>query len=274
MNFVVITGMSGSGKTHALHILEDMGFYCVDNIPVNLLRSLVDKLDYENVAAVCDIRTGDMNTLPDTVKAIGGKIIFLDTDEGTIIKRYKETRRCHPLDKGEGLVSAIENERDVLRTIRESAVRVIDTTYLSLGELRGEIMDTLEICEEQSEFEISVVSFGFKNGTPKDADMLFDVRCFPNPFYVEELKNKTGNDKAVQDFVMAHESAREYLVKIVDMISFIVPVFKKEGRYSLAVAIGCTGGHHRSVTFANLLAETLKDYGMMVNIVHRDISQK
>lgn len=271
MKFTVITGMSGSGKTHALHILEDMGFYCVDNIPVNLLESLKDKLKKENVAVVCDIRTGDMKTLPDTVKTIGGEIIFLDTDNSTIIKRYKETRRTHPLDKGEGLIGAIEDEREILTNIRESAVRVIDTTHLSLGELRGEIMDTLGIREEEAEFEVSVVSFGFKNGVPADGDMVFDVRCFPNPFYVDELKYKTGNDKEVQDFVLKHESAREYLEKIIDMVSYIVPIFKKEGRYSLVVAIGCTGGHHRSVTFVNKVGQSLKAKGIKVNVIHREL---
>lgn len=271
MNFVAITGMSGSGKTHALHILEDMGFYCVDNIPVNFLEGLKDGSDKTDVAVVCDIRTGDMNALTDTVKNIGGQIIFLDADEGTIIKRYKETRRTHPLDKGEGLISAIANEREILANIRESAIKVIDTSNLPLAKLRSEIMETLDIGEEQSEFEVSVMSFGFKNGAPKDADMMFDVRCFPNPFYIDELKYKTGNDKDVQDFVMNHKSAREYLSKIADIISFIVPVFKKEGRYTLAVAIGCTGGHHRSVTFANKVGEILKDKGIRVNIVHREI---
>ncbi len=270
MNFTVITGMSGSGKTHALHILEDMGYYCVDNIPVEMLESLKDKID-KDIAVVCDIRTGDMDSLITVAGNVGAKVIFLEADDSTLVKRYKETRRTHPLDKGDGLLCAIAREREILREIKEKSQSVIDTAKLSLGELRGEVMNVLGISETQSVFEVSLVSFGFKNGVPKDADMVFDVRCFPNPFYVEELKYKTGNDKDVQDYVLAHENARDYLAKIIDMVSYIVPVFKKEGRYSLVVAIGCTGGHHRSVTFVNKVGDALKEKGIKVNIVHREL---
>lgn len=270
MNFTVITGMSGSGKTHALHILEDMGYYCVDNIPVEMLDSLKDKID-RNIAVVCDIRTGDVKKLIECAYSVGAKVLFLDTDDSAIVKRYKETRRNHPLEAGEGLLQAIAKERKILEPIKDNSYKVIDTTKLSLGELRSEIMSALEIGEDEAVFEVSLVSFGFKNGVPQDADMMFDVRCFPNPFYVEELKHKTGNDKDVQDYVLSHENAREYLAKIIDMVSYIVPIFKKEGRYSLVVAIGCTGGHHRSVTFVNMVGQALKDCGMTVNISHREI---
>lgn len=271
MELVVITGMSGSGKTHALHILEDLGFYCVDNLPVNMLGALKDKLKHHNVAVVCDIRTGDIKTLSGTVKTVGGRVIFLDADDNTIIRRYKETRRNHPLGKGEGLANAISNEREFLKEVKETSAGVIDTSNLSLGKLRVRLMDVLGISEDKSEFEISVESFGFKNGTPQDADMVFDVRCFPNPFYVEELRDKTGNDKEVQDFVMASADAKKYLEKIIDMTNFIIPIFKNEGRYSLVIAIGCTGGRHRSVTFVNLLDKALKDSGNKVTVKHRDI---
>lgn len=270
MNFNVITGMSGSGKTQALHILEDVGYYCVDNIPVEMLDGLKDKVD-RNIAVVCDIRTGDVKKLIDCAHNVGARVIFLDTEDGTIVKRYKETRRNHPLESGEGLLSAIAREREILEPIKGNSYKVIDTTKLSLGELRGEIMSALEIGESEAEFEVSLMSFGFKNGVPQDADMLFDVRCFPNPFYVEELKHKTGNDKDVQDYVLSHKNACEYLAKIIDMVSYVVPIFEKEGRYSLVVAIGCTGGHHRSVTFANKVGEELKDRGIKVNISHREI---
>lgn len=271
MKLVVITGMSGSGKTHALHILEDLGYYCIDNIPVSLIKTLITSVDYENTAVVCDIRTGDMDKLIATVNSLRGHIIFLDTEDEAIIKRYKETRRTHPRDTGEGLIGAIAEERRELSEVKANAQNVIDTTRLSLGELRGELMSAIGMSETASEFEITVTSFGFKNGTPADADMVFDVRCFPNPFYEENLKHKTGNDKEVQAFVMAHESAREYLSKLSDLTKFIVPIFKSEGRYSLIIAIGCTGGHHRSVTFANLLSGELKSAGYSVKTLHRDI---
>ena len=270
MKFTVITGMSGSGKTHALHILEDMGYYCVDNIPIEMLEVLKEKID-KDIAVVCDIRTGDVDKLIDITDKVDAKVVFLDADDSTLVKRYKETRRTHPLDKGDGLLSAIAREREILLDIKDKSQNVIDTAKLSLGELRGEMMKALEISETRSDFEVSIVSFGFKHGVPEDGDMVFDVRCFPNPFYVEELKYKTGNDKDVQEYVLAHESAREYLKKIIDMVSYIVPVFKKEGRYSLVVAIGCTGGHHRSVTFVNKVADALKEKGIKVNVIHREL---
>ena len=202
---------------------------------------------------------------------MGARLLFFEADDSTIVKRYKETRRNHPLQTGDGLLSAIEREKEILAPIRDKAEDIIDTTGLSLAELRAIMMYILDVSEEETEFEVSLVSFGFKHGIPEDGDMVFDVRCFPNPFYIDELKNRTGNDKEVQDYVLAHENAREYLDKIIDMISYIVPVFKKEGRYSLVVAVGCTGGHHRSVTFVNKVADALKGKGIKVNIVHREL---
>lgn len=281
MNFTILTGMSGSGKTKAIQTFEDLGYFCIDNMPPALIPMLANMLDtvkekFVNVALVIDVRVGDMIVeLLDQVEKLrenyNTRLIFLDTDDNTLVKRYKETRRMHPLNDSEGLLSSIQHERRMLKKLKDHADYVIDTSAFSPSNLRDHLMDIYNGKSDGKKFEVKVISFGFKHGIPVDADMVFDVRCFPNPFYIPELREKTGNDKEVQDYVMNNTSAVEYLKKIEEMIDFLVPVFSGEGRKMLIVAIGCTGGHHRSVTFANKLSDYVKTLGYTSSAVHRDI---
>ena len=282
MDFTILTGMSGSGKTKAMHFFEDMGYFCIDNMPpalipmlANMLSSVKDK--FGNVALVIDARVGDMiNELLDQVGKLRAdyevRIIFLDSDNKTLVNRYKETRRDHPLKKQGGLIESIKAERLMTEKLRDAADYVIDTSAFKGNELRDRLMDIYNITSENGFFEIKVVSFGFKHGVPSDADMVFDVRCFPNPFYIPELKNKTGNDKEVSEYVMSFPSAVGFFEKLSDMVTYMIPLFVEEGRQSLIIAIGCTGGHHRSVTFANKLYDLLTEQGHKTELIHRDIN--
>ncbi len=281
MDFTILTGMSGSGKTKAIQTFEDLGYFCIDNMPPALIPMLANMLDtvkekFGNVALVIDVRVGDMiSELLDQVEKLrenyNTRLIFLDADDNTLVKRYKETRRAHPLNDSDGLLSSIRHERKMLEKLRDDADYVIDTSAFLPADLREHIMDIYSGKNGGKNFEIKVISFGFKHGIPVDADMVFDVRCFPNPFYIPELREKTGNDKEVQDYVMNNTSAVEYLKKIEEMIDYLIPVFSGEGRKMLIVAIGCTGGHHRSVTFAKKLTDYVKSIGHTASVVHRDI---
>lgn len=282
MDFTILTGMSGSGKTNAIHFFEDLGYFCIDNIPPALIPMLTDILGtvkdkFRNVALVVDVRVGEMiNQLLDKVRLLkeeyNVRLIFLDASDDTLVKRYKETRRNHPLNNPDGLLASIEEERKMLYKLKEEADCIIDTTSLTLSQLRDRFNDIYNLTNVNAMFEIKVMSFGFKHGIPMDADNVYDVRCFPNPFYIPELKNKTGNDREVQDYVLKSPSATDFLVKLKDMMDFMIPMYIEEGRKSLIIAIGCTGGHHRSVTFANKLSEHLKENGYTINTIHRDIN--
>lgn len=281
MEFTILTGMSGSGKTQAIRTFEDLGYFCVDNMPPVLIPNLADVLNgvsvkHSKVAVVADIRVGDMinellGQVAELKKEYKARLIFLDCDDNTLVKRYKETRRTHPLNDDTGLLASIKRERTMLAKLMQGADTVIDTTNMTPSEMRDKLVHMQGDTNRERIFEVKVVSFGFKHGIPIDADMVYDARCFPNPFYVPELKNKTGNDREVQDYVMNSENPREFLDRIFDMAKFVIPIFEKEGRYSLIVAIGCTGGHHRSVTFANKLGERLSECGYRVSVNHRDI---
>lgn len=281
MDFTILTGMSGSGKTKAIQTFEDLGCFCIDNMPPSLIPMLENMPDavkdkFSNIALVVDVRVGDMigELIGQVDKLRSGhktRLIFLDADDNTLVKRYKETRRLHPLNDSDGLLSSIEHERAMLGKLKEEADFVIDTSSFKPSDLRDRIVEIYSGNGARENFEVKTVSFGFKHGIPVDADMVFDVRCFPNPFYVPELKDKTGNDKEVQDYVMNNTSAAEYLKKLEEMIEFLIPVFSGEGRKSLIVAIGCTGGHHRSVTFANRLTDFARSLGYKANAIHRDI---
>ena len=281
MDFTILTGMSGSGKTQAIHFFEDLGYFCIDNMPpalipmlANMLASVKDK--FRNVALVIDIRVGNMiNELLGQVEELREKynvrLIFLDTNDNTLVSRYKETRRNHPLNNPDGLLASIQEERRMLFKLRESSDYVIDTSYMTDNQLRERFMDIYNLTAVNSMFEIKVLSFGFKHGIPTDADLVFDVRCFPNPFYEPELKHKTGNDREVQEYVMKFPTSQKFFEKLEDMMEFLVPLYVEEGRRSLVIAVGCTGGHHRSVTMANKLAEALGASGYTVDTIHRDI---
>lgn len=284
MRFVIVTGMSGGGKSTALKMLEDAGFYCVDNLPISLMEKFAELISTPNseiskVALGLDVRTDqsfeDATRIVTQLKQKGYafEILFMDADENVLIKRYKETRRVHPLALEGRVEEGVRREREVLKNIRHSADYVIDTTNLLTRELKEELERIFVENGEYNSLMVTVMSFGFKYGIPVDADLVFDVRFLPNPFYIEELKYKTGNDREIQEFVMGNEEAESFMEKLTDMIHFLIPNYVKEGKYRLVVAIGCTGGKHRSVTLANELYKRMKDkgnYGM--KLYHRDIN--
>lgn len=281
MHFTIVTGMSGAGKTQVIRFLEDAGFFCMDNLPPAIIPQLAKMFfsingKYDKVAFVIDSRVGEMiGDLLDNLEILREnnydcKMLFVTARDEVLVKRYKETRRIHPISSSLGLLDSIKKERKMLEKIYNEADAVIDTSDFSLSQLSKSLREIYNHVTVDT-FSINVMSFGFKYGIPLDADLVFDVRCFANPFYVEELKNKTGNDKEVQDYVMNSESAKGFMDRLCDMIKYMMPLYIEEGKSSLTVTIGCTGGKHRSVTMANLLAKSLDGYN--VNIIHRDISR-
>lgn len=282
MQCVIVTGLSGAGKSRTIDALEDIGFYCVDNIPPKLISKFVElsmqsEGKLEKLAIVTDVRGGDLFndflTEIDKLKEMNCdyKILFLDADSKILIDRYKFTRRKHPLMEECGsLEAAVAKERKILRKVRERANYVVDTSLLSAMQLKERILNIF-LNNKGSGMFISCVSFGFKHGVPSEADLVFDVRCLPNPFYIENLKNKTGLDKPVSDYVMKFEQSQTLRDKLFDLIEFLHPLYQSEGKSSLVIAIGCTGGHHRSVTFAELLNERLNSLGYNSSVTHRDI---
>ena len=283
MRFVIVTGMSGAGKRTALKMLEDAGFYCVDNLPVSLIEKFVELItmplsEITKVALGLDVRSDQSFEQTTSVlrqlkeKGYQFEILFMEADAKSIIKRYKETRRVHPLAPEGRVEEGVHKEKEVLEGIRKSADYVIDTSNLLTRELKEELDRIFVKNEEYNSLMITVMSFGFKHGIPSDADLVFDVRFLPNPFYIDELKNKTGNDREVQDYVMGFPEAGEFMDKLVGMLQFLVPNYVKEGKYRLVVAIGCTGGKHRSVTLANELYKRMKNQGQYgIKLYHRDV---
>ncbi|MDD6201516.1 MAG: RNase adapter RapZ [Lachnospiraceae bacterium] len=285
MRFVIVTGMSGGGKRTALKLLEDTGFYCVDNLPVPLIGKFVELIatpnaELQKVALGLDVRAdqnfGDAQKSLETLREKGYffEILFMDANDETLIRRYKESRRMHPLSNTPNgrIEDGIKRERKILQGIKEKSDYIIDTSKLLTRELKEELDKIFVNNEEYNSLMINIVSFGYKNGIPADADLVFDVRFLPNPFYIEELKPMTGNDKPVQDYVMNFPQAEEFLAKLADFLEFLLPGYVKEGKYQLVIAIGCTGGQHRSVTLANELYRRMKDKGNYgLNISHRDI---
>lgn len=285
MRFVVVTGMSGGGKSTALKMLEDLGFYCVDNLPVPLIEKFVELIampdsEITKVALGLDVRAdqpfGDVQKTLEKLKTNGYsfEILFMDASDTVLVKRYKETRRMHPLSPDGRVAEGVERERKILEDIQKKADYVIDTSNLLTRELKEEMDRIFVQNEEYNSLMVTILSFGFKNGIPADADLVFDVRFLPNPFYIDELKHKTGNDREVQDYVMSFQEASVFMDKLVDMLDFLIPNYVKEGKYQLVVGIGCTGGKHRSVTLANALYARLKDRGNYgVKLYHRDVKQ-
>ncbi|MCD7725158.1 MAG: RNase adapter RapZ [Clostridiales bacterium] len=285
MRFVVVTGMSGSGKRTAMKMLEDVGFYCVDNLPVPLIEKFVDLIitpnsEINKVALGLDVRAdqafGDLQQILAQVKENGYQfeILFLDASDAVLLKRYKETRRMHPLSPQGRVEEGIYKEREILQGIKQKADYIIDTSNLLTRELKEEIDHIFVRNEEYNSLMVSILSFGFKNGIPADADLVFDVRFLPNPFYIDDLKHKTGNDREVQDYVMRFPEAGEFLKKLVDMLEFLIPNYVKEGKHQLVIGIGCTGGKHRSVTLANELYAQMKEQGNYgIKLYHRDVKQ-
>ena len=286
MRFVVVTGMSGGGKSTALKMLEDAGFYCVDNLPVSLIEKFAELVsmpgsEVGKVALGIDVRSGqsfeDVTGILEKLKNTGYKleILFMDADENVLIKRYKETRRIHPLAMDGRVEDGVRAERQVLEKIRHNADYVIDTSLLLTRELKEELDRIFVENAEYNSLMVTIMSFGFKHGIPSDADLVMDVRFLPNPFYIEELKHKTGNDREVQDYVMSFPEAEEFMTKMTDLLQFLLPNYVKEGKYRLVVAIGCTGGKHRSVTLASELYRRMKDRGKYgIKLYHRDVNQQ
>lgn len=283
MELLIVTGMSGAGKSQATNALEDMGYYCVDNIPPAIIPTFVELSHirgevFDKIAIITDVRGGELFGDIDFVlkkfkeQGVDYKILFLDASNEVLVKRYKENRRTHPLSMNGKLtiLQALKKEREILASIRMGADYVVDTTYTSVAQLKnniskiffGSLSDTLKI---------SCKSFGFKYGADAEADLLFDVRCLPNPFYVEALKNKTGLEAEVSDFVMESNESKQFYEKLIAFVDTAVPLYAKEGKSQLVIAFGCTGGKHRSVTFAEKVGNYLKNKDYDCIISHRDI---
>lgn len=285
MRFVIVTGMSGAGKSTALKMLEDAGYFCVDNLPIELIGKFAELAtkpgsEIQRFALGVDIRSGESLKELESVleemliKNCKYEILYLDANNEVLVKRYKETRRSHPLSGAGRVDRGIEKERGMTAFLKEQADYIIDTSTLLTRELKAELEKIFVNDQSYKNLFITILSFGFKYGIPTDADLVFDVRFLPNPYYIEELKPKTGNDKEIQDYVMGFEIAHEFLKKLTDMISFLIPNYIIEGKNQLVIAIGCTGGKHRSVTLANKLYEQLnvhEEYG--VKVEHRDIQK-
>lgn len=284
MKFIIITGMSGAGKSTAIRFFEDMGYYCVDNLPPMLIRHFAEliksqKDEYKQVVLGIDIRGGTLfedlfSSLQDLTHAGHQyEIVFFDCSDVELIKRYKETRRIHPLARYERVEEGIQKEREVLKDIRLKAHHIIDTSYM-LPKDTKEVLH--KIYSEQASFNslmITIISFGFKYGIPIDADLVFDVRFAPNPYYIPEMRPLTGNDLSIKEYVLGFEVSKLFLSKLEDMIRFLIPNYMREGKNQLVIAIGCTGGKHRSVTMANALYDMLQEDGHTAIIQHRDIEK-
>lgn len=285
MKLVILTGMSGAGKSTALKMMEDIGFYCVDNLPIPLIEKFVElsessKDELQKFAIGVDIRSGEafseLHTVLDRLDETGkaAEILYLDAEDQVLVKRYKETRRNHPLAGGERVEAGIALERKQLEFLRKRANYIIDTSRLLTRELRAELEKIFVRQQDYKNLFITILSFGFKYGIPADSDLVFDVRFLPNPYYVDGLREKSGNDKEIQDYVLQFKEAHEFLKKLTDMVNFLIPNYIMEGKNQLVISIGCTGGKHRSVTLANELYKQLlgnKEYGLKIE--HRDIAK-
>ena len=286
MEFLIVSGLSGAGKSTVMSVLEDSGFFCVDNLPPVLIPkfaevSMAGSRAYERVAMACDIRGGaHFDGLFEALDALmemqfSYRILFVDADTETIIKRYKETRRSHPLmAEGLSLVEAVEREREIMEPMRRRADHIIRTNALSARKLKDQVLDIFAPEGKQRQgMSIAVTSFGFKYGVPMEADLVFDVRFLPNPFYLEELRHQTGLDEGVRDYVFGYHQTEEFMTQLYGMIDFLLPQFAEEGKSALVIAIGCTGGHHRSVAVTHALAEHIRAQGYEVGEKHRDMTR-
>lgn len=284
MEILLISGLSGGGKSKAASFLEDMGFYIVDNMPAGMILKFaefcaVGSSRYSRVALVYDVRTADsFDEFLEVLDTLRGndydcKLLFLEADVRTIIKRYKETRRSHPLQEGAGtLEEAVNREITLMAPVREKADVVINSTTYSTAKLKGELMRLFGGDQRSGEMTVSVVSFGFKHGLPMEADLVFDVRFMPNPFYIDALRPQTGLDAPVRDYVFSFRETEEFMEKLRDMVAYLLPRYREEGKTVLVIAIGCTGGHHRSVAVTRALSEYIRTLGFKVTENHRDMT--
>lgn len=286
MQFVIVSGLSGAGKSKAASFLEDIGFYCVDNMPADLIPQfaqlcMATKGRYERVALVTDVRAS--LTFEGLFKSLDSldqmqleyTIVFVEADTDVIIKRYKETRRKHPLIKdADELAAAVERERVLLEPIRNRANAIINTSALSTAKLRGEVINLVAGDLKDHAMSVTLTSFGFKYGLPVDADLVFDVRFLPNPYYIAELKHKTGLEPEVRDFVFSYQQTKDFLAKVEDLLAFCLPSYVDEGKTNLVIAIGCTGGKHRSVAVAKELGDFISQKGYVTAVSHRDLGRR
>lgn len=286
MKLLIVTGMSGSGKSSIMDVMEDIGYYCIDNIPPKLISQFVDlcrksETGIDKIAVAVDIRTGDMFTeifrAWQTLKSesdVEVKVLFAEANDEVLIKRYKETRRRHPLDdKFNGnMHEAIMYERMQLSQLREIADYFIETSQYSAAQLKEQVKG-LFLDNNSDSLSIKIMSFGFKYGVSTEADLVFDVRCLPNPYYIEELRNHTGLEECVREYVMLSEQSQELFARLSELIEFLIPLYIREGKSQLVIAFGCTGGKHRSITFAELMADYLSESSYRVQKYHRDITK-
>ena len=285
MEFLIITGLSGAGKSRAADVLEDLDYYCVDNMPVALLPRFAEfcaatRGRYEKVALVTDVREkqgfGELLTTLENLRAgeITCRILYMDADVPTLIRRYKESRRPHPLaEKGGSVEQAIRREMELLAPVREQADFVVNTSRLTLGQLQSRLFELLCGEGEKRELDLTVLSFGYKHGLPAEADLVFDARFLPNPFYVDELREKSGLDLPVKEYVFSFQQTRTFMEQLETMLEFLIPLYIEEGKTSLTVAVGCTGGRHRSVAIAAALNDHFLARGMASVNVNRDIDK-
>ena len=285
MQFLIITGMSGAGKSRAADVLEDLDFYCVDNMPAELMPMfarlcMATKGRYEKVALVTDVR--EKNGFGELLHILDGfdelefdyKILYMDADVRTLVRRYKETRRPHPLAQdGESLESSIRREEKLLEPIKKRSDYIIDTGSLTLGMLQNRLYSIFAEDGQKKSVTVNVVSFGYKFGIPTDADLVFDVRFLPNPFYVDDLRTMSGMDEPVKDFIFSSSSAGDFLKMLYEMVDYLLPLYAEEGKLSLNIAVGCTGGRHRSVAVAGALYDHLKKSGAKVTFTNRDLDK-
>lgn len=283
MEFIIITGMSGAGKSVAANALEDIGFYCIDNMPPNLIPSVVElsrrgENNLSKIAIVTDTRGGELFKEINPVlkqlkeKDFSFKLLFLDANDGCLIRRYKETRRLHPMGSEISLEEAVKKERKILDKLKQNADFIIDTTHTTAASLKNRV-SALFVNDLSSSMSIQCISFGFKYGSVHEADLVFDVRCLPNPYYVEGLRELTGLDEKIKNYVLNMENSVEFAKRIKSLLDFSVPLYCKEGKSQLVIAIGCTGGKHRSVVFAELIYKHLLNLGYKVSVYHRDITK-
>ena len=283
MEAIIVTGLSGAGKTQAIDCLEDMGYYCIDNMPPGLIKSFIDLTaggkGIDKAAFVIDVRGGrlfdDLKESLDELSKdeIDYKILYLEATDRTLIKRYNETRRIHPLSEGGSVEAGLKREREMLSELRKRADFIIDTSNMKSAQLWAEIKHLLTLEENQKTFMINVRSFGYKRGTPMSANLVFDMRFIPNPYYVKSLRPLTGNNAKVSKYVLKHQVTQDFLKQAMDMIDMLIPYYMKEGKYSLNIAIGCTGGQHRSVAVANELNKRLQEMGRRTTLEHRELKK-
>lgn len=286
MEILIISGLSGSGKSRTAAFLEDIGYYIVDNLPAEMMLKFANFCTasggrYDRVALVYDVRAGEpfqrLIDVQDKLRRrdnVRCRMLFLEADTRVIISRYKETRRTHPLcTEGGSIEEAVKRERELLEPVRARADFVLDTTAFSTAKLRSELLNLFGGVGTRQPLNVSVMSFGFKNGLPMEADLVFDVRFMPNPYYIQELREKTGLDRAVSDYVFSFQQTHDYMAKLRDLLAFTLPLYAEEGKTELVIAIGCTGGHHRSVAVTHALAADIRDLGYRVRENHRDMNR-